>query len=153
MNNTIGIRKSHEALQLGLVFSPQEALSMGLVDELCQAEELMNRVNHKVEQWLAIPGRHFNNRWIFETEIIIIDRVLWYFKWSKSTLHGTKLKCASWPSVFFRWATSNDQVHSASRSRQEIPCWKGPRCGRFRGSDLQRRDPGGLGTDAGQNRT
>ncbi|XP_070617624.1 enoyl-CoA delta isomerase 1, mitochondrial [Erythrolamprus reginae] len=53
--NTVGHRASERALQLGLLFSPQEALRIGLVDELVPEEKMQARAAEVLAQWLAIP--------------------------------------------------------------------------------------------------
>ena len=57
MANAIGQRRTDEAVQLGLVLSARKAFSMGLVDELCPPEELLNQANKKAQQWLAVPSK------------------------------------------------------------------------------------------------
>merc|ERR1712127_924148 len=43
MINTIGHRETEKALQLGKLYSPEEALAVNLVDELCEPNELMDK--------------------------------------------------------------------------------------------------------------
>lgn len=55
MTNTVGHRHTELALQLGLLYSPAEALKIGLVDQLVPQEQLMTAAAQTMEQWLAIP--------------------------------------------------------------------------------------------------
>lgn len=56
MINTIGYRESEKALQLGHLFTSEEALSVGLIDETTESEELIAKAEEKMQQWLKIPG-------------------------------------------------------------------------------------------------
>ncbi|KAH0632062.1 hypothetical protein JD844_020123 [Phrynosoma platyrhinos] len=54
--NTVGHRAAERSLQLGLLYSPAEALKVGLVDELVPEEKVQSRAAEVMSQWLAIPG-------------------------------------------------------------------------------------------------
>ncbi len=56
MRNTIGNQKTERALQLGEIFTPQQALLINLVDELTQPNELLFKAEEKMKQWCHIPG-------------------------------------------------------------------------------------------------
>uniref|UniRef100_A0A8C6VSK5 Enoyl-CoA delta isomerase 1, mitochondrial n=1 Tax=Naja naja TaxID=35670 RepID=A0A8C6VSK5_NAJNA len=53
--NTVGHRATERSLQLGLLYSPQEALKIGFVDELVPEEKILARAAEVMGQWLAIP--------------------------------------------------------------------------------------------------
>ncbi|KAM9093712.1 enoyl-CoA delta isomerase 1, mitochondrial [Sarcophilus harrisii] len=53
--NTIGNRASEQALQLGLLFSPAEALKIGLVDQLVPEDKVQSTALSVMSQWLKIP--------------------------------------------------------------------------------------------------
>ncbi|XP_003228704.1 enoyl-CoA delta isomerase 1, mitochondrial [Anolis carolinensis] len=53
--NTIGHRAAERSLQLGFLYSPTEALRVGLVDELVPGEKVPLRAAEVMAQWLAIP--------------------------------------------------------------------------------------------------
>ncbi|XP_015667443.1 enoyl-CoA delta isomerase 1, mitochondrial [Protobothrops mucrosquamatus] len=52
---TVGHRAAERSLQLGLLYSPQEALKIGLVDDLVPEEKIQARAAEVMAQWLAIP--------------------------------------------------------------------------------------------------
>ncbi|XP_046451656.1 enoyl-CoA delta isomerase 1, mitochondrial-like [Daphnia pulex] len=55
--NTIGVRQSERALQLGSLFSPEEALKIGLVDKLVPDTENATAVAEaELKEFLQIPG-------------------------------------------------------------------------------------------------
>lgn len=56
MVNTVGHREAELALQLGKLYSPSEALSVGLVDKLVEPTQMASTVNETMTQWLQIPG-------------------------------------------------------------------------------------------------
>ena len=55
MINTIGQREAELALKLGKIFSPQQALKINLVDELCESNLLMSESEARMKQWCKIP--------------------------------------------------------------------------------------------------
>ena len=58
MLNTIGHRQTELALQLGKVYTPREALDVGLVDEVvADPNELMKRANECMRTWCKVPGK------------------------------------------------------------------------------------------------
>ena len=62
MINTIGFRHAEKALQLGLLFNPEEALNIKLVDEVVEKDELISKAEDKIKEWLSIPSKsEFNS--------------------------------------------------------------------------------------------
>lgn len=57
MVNVIGQRESERALQLGHLYSGEEALKVGLIDELVAPEEMEERVQKILGQWLKVPPK------------------------------------------------------------------------------------------------
>uniref|UniRef100_A0A3Q4B5B8 Enoyl-CoA delta isomerase 1, mitochondrial n=1 Tax=Mola mola TaxID=94237 RepID=A0A3Q4B5B8_MOLML len=55
MMNTVGHRTSEIALQLGLLYSPSEALKIGLVDQLVPEDQILTTATQTMTKWLAIP--------------------------------------------------------------------------------------------------
>ena len=60
MINTIGHREAEKALQFGLLFSPEQALEIKLIDEIAGQDELISKAEKKVEEWLKIPSITFD---------------------------------------------------------------------------------------------
>lgn len=56
MANTVGHRTTEMALALGMLYSPAEALKIGLVDQIVPEEKLMSTAEQTMAKWLAIPG-------------------------------------------------------------------------------------------------
>lgn len=54
--NTIGHRASEQALQLGLLFLPAEALQVGLVDQVVPEDQVLSTALSVMARWMAIPG-------------------------------------------------------------------------------------------------
>ncbi|KAI8494822.1 dodecenoyl-CoA isomerase [Branchiostoma belcheri] len=52
---TIGHRETEKALQLGAMYSAQQALSIGLVDKVVPADQVMSTVQTELKSWLQIP--------------------------------------------------------------------------------------------------
>ncbi|XP_069502914.1 enoyl-CoA delta isomerase 1, mitochondrial-like [Ambystoma mexicanum] len=55
MLNTLGNRETEKALQLGLMYSPQEALKAGMVDQLVPEDKVLAAASSAMSTWLAIP--------------------------------------------------------------------------------------------------
>lgn len=55
MSNTVGHRTTELALQLGLLYSPAEALKVGLVDQLVPEDQVLATSLQTMTKWLAIP--------------------------------------------------------------------------------------------------
>nr|XP_061805042.1 enoyl-CoA delta isomerase 1, mitochondrial-like [Nerophis lumbriciformis] len=55
MVNTVGHRTTEMALGLGLLYSPTEALKIGLVDQIVPEDKLMTTSEQVMAKWLAIP--------------------------------------------------------------------------------------------------
>jgi len=51
----IGTRKAYQFLMTGHLLSPDEALAVGLVDEICDGEELMERAVLQLKKYLRLP--------------------------------------------------------------------------------------------------
>lgn len=56
MTNTVGHRNTEMALELGLLYSPSEALKIGLVDQLVPEDQVLTTAEQTMTKWLAIPG-------------------------------------------------------------------------------------------------
>lgn len=57
MINTIGYRESEKALQFGKIYSPKQALEVGLVDELAHKDKLLDRAEELMRVWCKIPSK------------------------------------------------------------------------------------------------
>jgi Delta3-Delta2-enoyl-CoA isomerase len=57
MKNTIGVRECEKALQLGVMFTPQQALDIKLVDQLAESKDLIEQAELQMIQWLKIPSK------------------------------------------------------------------------------------------------
>lgn len=55
MVNTVGHRHTELGLELGLLFSPSEALKIGLVDQLVPEDQVLSTATQKMAKFLAIP--------------------------------------------------------------------------------------------------
>ncbi|XP_037013140.2 enoyl-CoA delta isomerase 1, mitochondrial [Artibeus jamaicensis] len=53
--NTIGHRASERALQLGILFPPEEALQVGMVDKVVPEDQVQSTALSVMAQWLSIP--------------------------------------------------------------------------------------------------
>ncbi|XP_069876128.1 enoyl-CoA delta isomerase 1, mitochondrial-like isoform X2 [Dipodomys merriami] len=53
--NTIGHRTAEQALQLGLLFPPADALQVGMVDQVVPEDQVQSKALSVMAQWLAIP--------------------------------------------------------------------------------------------------
>lgn len=53
--NTVGHRESELALQLGKLYSAEEALKVGLVDELAPPNEVLSKAQEQMAIWTKIP--------------------------------------------------------------------------------------------------
>jgi 3,2-trans-enoyl-CoA isomerase len=56
MINTIGFRESEKALQLGKMYSPEEALAIGLVDEIVEPNNVFAKAEEEMQKWCKIPS-------------------------------------------------------------------------------------------------
>ncbi|KAK2182608.1 hypothetical protein NP493_347g03076 [Ridgeia piscesae] len=54
MVNTIGHRETERALQLGHLYGADEALKVGLVDHLCDQEEVVKAATEEMSRWLKV---------------------------------------------------------------------------------------------------
>ncbi|XP_077980037.1 enoyl-CoA delta isomerase 1, mitochondrial-like [Glandiceps talaboti] len=55
MKNTIGHRETEKALQLGTLYTADEALKIGLVDDVCEPNDVLNHTKAEMSKWLKIP--------------------------------------------------------------------------------------------------
>ncbi|XP_029015300.1 enoyl-CoA delta isomerase 1, mitochondrial [Betta splendens] len=55
MVNTVGHRSAELSLELGLLYSPSEALKIGLVDQLVPEDQVLTTALQIMTKWLAIP--------------------------------------------------------------------------------------------------
>jgi 3,2-trans-enoyl-CoA isomerase len=55
--NTVGHRESELALQLGKLYSAEEALKVKLVDELAEPKDVLLRAQEQMAIWCKIPGK------------------------------------------------------------------------------------------------
>ncbi|XP_058536341.1 enoyl-CoA delta isomerase 1, mitochondrial [Ochotona princeps] len=53
--NTIGHRAAEQALQLGLLFPPAEALKVGMVDQVVPEDQVQSTALSVLARWMAIP--------------------------------------------------------------------------------------------------
>jgi len=56
MKNVIGHRESERALQLGRLYSADEALKVGLVDEVVSESTIVQHAKEELVRWLQVPG-------------------------------------------------------------------------------------------------
>ena len=70
MINTIGQRQAEQALQLGKIFSPEQALKIKLVDELCESNLLMSEAEARMKEWCKIPSQPNVYHYCFIIKII-----------------------------------------------------------------------------------
>ena len=56
MLNTIGHRECEKALQIGKIYTPEQALSVNLVDELVEGDKLMSKSIEQAKVWSKIPS-------------------------------------------------------------------------------------------------
>ena len=58
MANTISARECEKALQLGMMYSPERAFSIGLVDQLVgSSENLIEQAERQMNAWLKVPSK------------------------------------------------------------------------------------------------
>ncbi|XP_071796627.1 enoyl-CoA delta isomerase 1, mitochondrial-like [Asterias amurensis] len=55
MIRTCGERETEKALQLGTLYSPEEALKVGVVDEIVPLEDVTSVARERLVKWLQIP--------------------------------------------------------------------------------------------------
>jgi 3,2-trans-enoyl-CoA isomerase len=55
MLRTIGFRQGEMALSLGTLFTPEQALKIGMVDELADGDEVLSKSREVALQWTKIP--------------------------------------------------------------------------------------------------
>lgn len=55
MVNTIGHRETELALQLGKLYTAEEALSVKLVDELAEPTNVLIKAQEQMVKWCKIP--------------------------------------------------------------------------------------------------
>uniref|UniRef100_A0A3Q1IQZ2 Enoyl-CoA delta isomerase 1, mitochondrial n=1 Tax=Anabas testudineus TaxID=64144 RepID=A0A3Q1IQZ2_ANATE len=55
MTNTVGHRTTEISLELGLLYSPSEALKIGLVDQLVPEDQVLATATQNMSKWLTVP--------------------------------------------------------------------------------------------------
>ena len=55
MVRTIGFRKAELALAQGYVFNPDEAMQIGLVDDICERDNVLHKANEQAMTWSKTP--------------------------------------------------------------------------------------------------
>lgn len=55
MLRLVGNRETERAIQLGLLFTPEQALKVKLIDEICEPEDLLSKAEQHMKMWLKIP--------------------------------------------------------------------------------------------------
>lgn len=55
MRNVIGQRQTEKALQLGMMYSCDDALRVGLVDEVVSESETLDAAKHQLASWIKVP--------------------------------------------------------------------------------------------------
>ncbi|XP_072015692.1 enoyl-CoA delta isomerase 1, mitochondrial-like isoform X2 [Amphiura filiformis] len=55
MLNTIGHRQTEKALQLGSLFKVDQALDIGLIDQVAEPDQIMEAAKTEMTKWLKIP--------------------------------------------------------------------------------------------------
>ncbi|XP_038064589.1 enoyl-CoA delta isomerase 1, mitochondrial-like [Patiria miniata] len=55
MVKTCGERQAEMALQLGTLFKPEQALRIGMVDEIAPLDDVINKAREHLAKWLKIP--------------------------------------------------------------------------------------------------
>ena len=66
MRNVIGHRQTEKALQLGMMFSCNDALQVGLVDEVVSESETLDAAKNQLASWIKVPRE-------FDTVIDLIN--------------------------------------------------------------------------------
>ena len=58
MSATTGNREAERASQIGLLYDPDSALNVGLIDAVCDSDQnvLLRKANEELNNWLKIPG-------------------------------------------------------------------------------------------------
>jgi Enoyl-CoA hydratase/carnithine racemase len=55
MLRTIGMRRGEAALSLGTLYTPEQAVDIGLVDEIVPLEEVISRSKEIALHWASVP--------------------------------------------------------------------------------------------------
>lgn len=55
MQLTVGQRVAESALQLGTLYNPQQALRIGLIDEVAEAADVQTRAAEEAQKWSRMP--------------------------------------------------------------------------------------------------
>ena len=64
MLNTIGHRETEKALQLGTLYSAEDALRINLVDELAEPDKVLLQAEEHMKKWLQIPSKILTSNFI-----------------------------------------------------------------------------------------
>ena len=57
MIRTIGQREAERALQLGVMYSAEEALAVGLIDKVVAPEDLIDEAKKELGRFLNVDGK------------------------------------------------------------------------------------------------
>lgn len=73
MVNTVGHRTAELSLQFGLMYSPSDALKIGLVDQVVPEEKVLSTATETMTQFMAIPGQnlHFLTLMTFTEHLLV----------------------------------------------------------------------------------
>ncbi len=55
MSKSCGQRTTEKSFQMGLLYKPDRALRIGLVDEVVEPSELLNTARKQMSNWLQVP--------------------------------------------------------------------------------------------------
>lgn len=55
MVRTVGYREAEKALGLGVLYTPEQALSVGLVDEVVEQEKVLTHAEKEAVKWASVP--------------------------------------------------------------------------------------------------
>lgn len=58
MSNVVGYRQTELCCQLGLMLTSEQALKVGLIDEIVSPESIQDKAQNEMKRWLKIPGKY-----------------------------------------------------------------------------------------------
>ena len=58
MARVVGSREAERGLSRGVLYSADEALQRGLVDQLVPRDEVLSTAHEQIQQWLKTPGNN-----------------------------------------------------------------------------------------------
>ncbi len=56
MLNTVGHRETERGLMLGHLYGTEEALKVGLIDQIVPLDQIQTAAQQEMAKWLKIPG-------------------------------------------------------------------------------------------------